>query len=87
MRKLSFMSNLSIESLFRDDATPPAQDEELVGLSASELRQMAYDRAREEIMDLEDQRRRMLERHREELRPLEARIATNKRLIRDIVEE
>ena len=80
------MSNLSIESLFVDN-TPPVLEEENTSLSASELRQMAYDRASEELLNLEDERRRMLERHREELRPLEARIAINKRLLRDILGE
>lgn len=80
------MSNLNIESLFVD-TPPPALEEEAVNLSASELRQMAYDRASEELLDLEDERRRMLERHRDELRPLEARIAINKRLLRDILGE
>lgn len=80
------MTNPSIESLFAD--TPPlVSDEETPNLSAADLRQLAYDRAQEEILDLEDQRRRMLERHREELRPLEARIALNKRLLRNILGE
>lgn len=79
------MNNPQLESLFVDPA--PVLEEESVDLSASELRQMAYDRANEELLSLEDERRRMLERHRQELRPLEARIALNKRLMRDILGE
>jgi len=78
------MSTLQLESLFGE--TPPFHEEEMISLSASELRQMAYDRAREEVETLEDERRRLLARHRDELRPLEARIAVNKRLMRNIID-
>ncbi|GAB6042913.1 hypothetical protein [Endothiovibrio diazotrophicus] len=80
------MHNPQLESLFIDPVHPEIH-EEPISLSASELRQLAYDRANEELLQLEDERRRMLERHRQELRPLEARIALNKRLMRDIVGE
>ena len=82
------MSTQQLEALFGEaPATPTFHEEETIHLSAAELRQMAYDRAQDEVRDLEDERRRLLERHREELRPLEARIALNKRLMRDMLEQ
>lgn len=79
------MSTQQLESLFGD--APTFHEEETISLSSAELRQMAYDRAQDEVRDLEDERRRVLARHRDELRPLEARIALNKRLMRDMLDQ
>lgn len=53
-------------------------------LSAQELRDIAFNRAQDEIDELLAERRAMLKRHSEELRPLESRVARLERLKSDI---
>ena len=79
------MSREQLDALFQVSAGLPA-DGPHSDLSARELLQLAYDRAESELTDLQDQLRELLQRHKTEQGKLEAKIAKQKRLLREIAE-
>ena len=80
------MSRSELAALF-NDPEPAVEELPSTELSSKELRQLAYERANDELEEMLKAQREMHQRHKEEERKTEARITRQRRFLRDLSEQ